>query len=492
MAQSKEESEFGLEKGYKLPSPMVQVNRTPDQPIHRTVASAIYPEGSLSKQSGNEASVYFSAVPSTTQKRDSLDHQSRPTNLAETAEIENVRGEVLSSPSAKSVSRAEFVPIRQDALHEQPKKRLKIRGDFAFATIYDSPEMVNRMIRQERRDFFASYATIKNQVQQADSPTLAKSTECSLLEKFKEQYPAYAGDDEHFWNMCNRINTLHAQDRMEHPSLWDDYIIRNQDEYREYLLKCAKNAEDPLSFDHFYRIEVSEPLYVKRVVTAKSLEEALVLQGKEKMVPDSDRRSLMGTPQVAEPMIAKHRKTTETTVNKHNLDINREGSQRSTGSKDHKSHRTLPWQQRAVTAIDLTENEGSNERRTPSVVMPQMPVLPGMSQRPVNQQSLASSLRAGHYPFQASDPPGPNGERESSASKGDSKDHTFAPSDTTEWWQDRHTPFKKFVRADLAIRSGKGNAFANHATNAVGEENRDRKTIREPKKWMDVLSWTLD
>ncbi|TKA57567.1 hypothetical protein B0A49_10738 [Cryomyces minteri] len=49
-------------------------------------------------------------------------------------------------------------------------------------------------------------------------------TEQSVFQSFLAAYPDYTGDATHFINRCRKINDLHKEERMHHPSLWDDYI----------------------------------------------------------------------------------------------------------------------------------------------------------------------------------------------------------------------------------------------------------------------------
>ena len=491
MTQSKGRSDFQLEKRPKLALSTVQVDRTPDQPSIRTVASIKWPRDSHSEPSSDKAPVHCSTVPSTMQKEDFQDPQAELQSLAKSIKGEKTEDLFHSSSSARPVSRTGSTLPRQSSSSGQPRKRLKIRGDFAFASTYDSPETVNRVARQNRREFLTSYITTKDDLQRATSRASTSSMERSLLERFMEQYPSYAGDDKHFGIMCSRIEALYTQDRMEHPSLWDDYIIRSQDEYRKYLLKCAENVEDPLPFDRFYQKEISKPLYTKSVVTPETLKEALSFQNEKQTVTVSDRRSSASTPQAAEPIAATGGESIAASVTKHKLDNNGEGNQRSEGNRDHKSRQSLPWQQRVATAIDLTQTKISNEYHAPSVEWPQLPILPTTRQGIMTEQSHAISPQADRRLFEVST--SPELKRQIPvAIEGDNKDSAFVPAEATEWWQDRNTPFKEFVRADLAIRSGKGNAFAKFSTSTIEKGNGERKKVREPKKWMDVLSWTLD
>ena len=92
---------------------------------------------------------------------------------------------------------------------------------------------------------------------------------------FKSTYPGYPGDLKHFTAVCKKISNLIQQNRMEHPALWDDFIIRHKNDYPRYLQLCCENAEDALTYEEFYRSEIEQPLHHSRVVTPKNLDQAL-------------------------------------------------------------------------------------------------------------------------------------------------------------------------------------------------------------------------
>lgn len=89
--------------------------------------------------------------------------------------------------------------------------------------------------------------------------------------RFKAAYPEYVGTKEHFVGMCKRIRQLSQVDRMEHKSLWDDFIIRHKTDYPQYCQRCMDNAEDAKPYERFYREEVDEPKYTKRIMQPTTL-----------------------------------------------------------------------------------------------------------------------------------------------------------------------------------------------------------------------------
>ncbi|KAI9810047.1 MAG: hypothetical protein M1827_006745 [Pycnora praestabilis] len=114
----------------------------------------------------------------------------------------------------------------------------------------------------------------KTSIRQRESSGLVNAT---MFDKFQSTYPQYAGNIAHFVTMCTRIEMLLAGDCMEHRSLWDDFIGRHKTDYKQYILDCAEQGDDAVPYEKFYRDEIEEPTYTKRVVTPTNLKEVLAL-----------------------------------------------------------------------------------------------------------------------------------------------------------------------------------------------------------------------
>ena len=99
----------------------------------------------------------------------------------------------------------------------------------------------------------------------------------SIFDKFKAAYHMYPGDMKHFVTMCRKIKSLWKTHL--HQCLWDDFIIRHKIEYAQHLRICAEDGEDALPYEDFYRTEIEEPLYQKRVITPRNLEDATSVLG---------------------------------------------------------------------------------------------------------------------------------------------------------------------------------------------------------------------
>ena len=108
-------------------------------------------------------------------------------------------------------------------------------------------------------------------------PAQQVSASQSKFDAFKKAYPDYSGDIKHFVAVCRKLKTLVDEDRMEQRPFWDDFIVRNKIDYAQYLRACAEEAEDPMSYERFYRTEIGEPRYNHDIVNLGNLNEILSL-----------------------------------------------------------------------------------------------------------------------------------------------------------------------------------------------------------------------
>lgn len=109
------------------------------------------------------------------------------------------------------------------------------------------------------------------------STTQDRDTQSAIYHHFRSVYPEYHSSLETFLGMCRKIEQLFRCDRMEHKSLWDDFIVRYQLDYPQYLERCVEQFEDPKTYERFYRDEIDEPKFNKRVLLPSTLAKALPL-----------------------------------------------------------------------------------------------------------------------------------------------------------------------------------------------------------------------
>ncbi|KAJ4358449.1 uncharacterized protein N0V89_003032 [Didymosphaeria variabile] len=98
-------------------------------------------------------------------------------------------------------------------------------------------------------------------------PSSTQST--TIFETFKATYPAYTGDTRHFLGQCKQMEKLDEQDKMVPKWQWDDFIIRNRTDYRDYANQCLDNGEDAEPYYRFYKDNIRDTLYTEGVVESR-------------------------------------------------------------------------------------------------------------------------------------------------------------------------------------------------------------------------------
>lgn len=101
------------------------------------------------------------------------------------------------------------------------------------------------------------------------APTTA-ARPSTVFESFKAAYPEYKGSLKHFRNQCSQIEELDREDRMVPKWMWDDYIIRNSIEYRDYAVECADSGEAAMPYIRFYKDTIRDTVYKKGVVETRA------------------------------------------------------------------------------------------------------------------------------------------------------------------------------------------------------------------------------
>ena len=104
------------------------------------------------------------------------------------------------------------------------------------------------------------------------------SRSLDLFNRFKATYPDYPGTPDHFAAMRKKLRMLWQKNQTEHPSLWDDFIIRHRVDYTQYLGQCSEEAEDPVPYEQFYRCKITVPKYMSSegpVVTPEIIKDLL-------------------------------------------------------------------------------------------------------------------------------------------------------------------------------------------------------------------------
>ncbi|EUC34980.1 hypothetical protein COCCADRAFT_35434 [Bipolaris zeicola 26-R-13] len=97
----------------------------------------------------------------------------------------------------------------------------------------------------------------------------------TVFDSFKAAYPEYKGDTKHFHNQCKQIYILDLEDKMVPKWQWDDFIIRNRTDYRDYAMDCLDRGENAEPYHRFYKDCIRDTLYRKGIVEGRmTLEKA--------------------------------------------------------------------------------------------------------------------------------------------------------------------------------------------------------------------------
>ena len=372
----------------------------------------------------------------------------------------------------------------------------------------------------------------------------------SIFDRFKATYPAYSGDMKHFAAVCRKISQLVKINRMEHQSLWDDFIVRHKVDYSQYLRRCAEEAEDAVPYEIFYQTQIEGPQYQKRIINRRNLDEALAPIARQ----PNHENAPAGNNDPLEPGKAK-------SATRHKPAASYKNDQK-------------PSESRVV--IDLTEDDPPDdtpERVKEREIAPRSSLLHlvnGVSAEPPSSKhcqdrlssldhapSTSTTMRGSHVPpsTQSIRPPlmsGPSSIKNAtkslrrslpwkgsdndflqSSSKGKASDslkelpasglrdirakrinHATSNMSTTspftqphtntaaekqnectpvQWWDDNNSPFKSFARAYASIRPGNGNSFApaDSAESADGQKAEDNLGRGVQLKKINIMRWSL-
>ncbi|OAL56904.1 hypothetical protein IQ07DRAFT_638295 [Pyrenochaeta sp. DS3sAY3a] len=117
-------------------------------------------------------------------------------------------------------------------------------------------------------------------------------TSVSIFLTFKAAYPEYTGDAKHFQGLCTEMFKLDQEDKMVPKWQWDDFIIRNRTDYKDYALDCVSGGENPEPYHRFYKDTIRDTFYRKGVVqSTKTLLKALEEFGVPLPVPRTQPQS---------------------------------------------------------------------------------------------------------------------------------------------------------------------------------------------------------
>ena len=370
---------------------------------------------------------------------------------------------------------------------------------------------------------------------------------CSLYERFQEAYDAYKGSEKHFIAMCHKIHVLLKDNRMEHRSLWDDFIIRHYIEYRQYLLECTDQADNPIPYEQYYRDEIDEPMYTKRVITPGNLREVVsskcpVPNGSVRtsrstslLALSPDHHPILSTPSVHRSPVPQSKSTP--TVD---LISDNEVSSQPSPTPLKKSSRRLPWSKTSNSPSksskssprSIVKHPGPSLLRNPSLsnafIKPQnmlnqpisSPQAQSLSRNPHSSvikwldktppTSTSSSRNTKDQQLQLSKEAGDDKAQAQltiSSSDNDPRStvkhpHTSACTSSLpqKWYLDPSNPFRAYARADASLKSENGNSWAVTKIDGAGIGATERSSNKEGstggemlarRRELNILTWEI-
>lgn len=101
---------------------------------------------------------------------------------------------------------------------------------------------------------------------QVSTQNLKQDSTASIFDTFKQAYPEYQGDITHFVNQCKQMYRHEMDDKMVPKWMWDDFLIRNRTDFKDYALQCMDAGEDPGPYIRYYKDHIQKTIYEKGVL----------------------------------------------------------------------------------------------------------------------------------------------------------------------------------------------------------------------------------
>ncbi|KAL4926633.1 uncharacterized protein BDV17DRAFT_151870 [Aspergillus undulatus] len=89
--------------------------------------------------------------------------------------------------------------------------------------------------------------------------------------KFRDAYPAYTGNFEHFAKLCSRLQAFREGGSLQRSFLWDDFVIKHIEDYPRYIAECIQHDTHPLEYEQYFSYSFSKPSYKKRGLYAEGI-----------------------------------------------------------------------------------------------------------------------------------------------------------------------------------------------------------------------------
>lgn len=189
-----------------------------------------------------------------------VEGQSESASKSDNRGVETMDVDVFVTPSSDAPSPA--MSPRHRSLYEEPASPATHSSVAALQgplTAAQQPPIVNKLQPADVQ----SARSVKPAALPVAPPTL------TVFQTFKATYPRYSGDVKHFRGQCKQMYTLDQQDKMVPKWQWDDFIIRNRTDYKDYASECVDNGNDPEPYHRFYKDTIRDTLYNKGVIESR-------------------------------------------------------------------------------------------------------------------------------------------------------------------------------------------------------------------------------
>ncbi|KAH8423093.1 uncharacterized protein LDX57_000849 [Aspergillus melleus] len=95
-----------------------------------------------------------------------------------------------------------------------------------------------------------------------------------IYEKFRSDYPLYAGDFLHFTELCFKLRAIRAKGDLKRSFLWDDFVIQHLKEYQQHVEQTQSQDAKSQEYEEYFASNFSRPSFKKRSLTADGIEVA--------------------------------------------------------------------------------------------------------------------------------------------------------------------------------------------------------------------------
>jgi hypothetical protein len=175
---------------------------------------------------------------------------------------------------------------RHISLYEEPSPGTPMSGTISVSHSLpaSSPIVQTRTTSDQEQSFLHARPSELNPVPRVD----VNNKSLNVFASFKKAYPAYTGDAKHFRGQCLQMIKLDQEDKMVPKWQWDDFIIRNRTDYKDYVLECLDRGDNPEPYHRFYKDTIRDTIYREGIIGGKStLLQALQQLNVQVPAPDS-------------------------------------------------------------------------------------------------------------------------------------------------------------------------------------------------------------